>query len=206
MKRIVLVRHGVTPCTMSGLYCGRHDPELTADALRAVGLAASHPALRDCDRVVTSPSKRAVATAAAIAVNGLPAPRVDERLLELDFGAWDGLAADEVRARPEYSSWEADPARFAPPGGESGREAQTRLVNAVDEHLRASDKLVIVSHKGAIRLIVSHYCGLAARDYRRLPPIPAASVSLVELGPEGGRAVLLGDISHLTSDLVLGAY
>src|SRR5262249_21340920 len=41
---------------------------------------------------------------------------VDDRLIELDYGEWDGLALTDVSAA-DWEAWRADP-EFAPPGGE----------------------------------------------------------------------------------------
>ena len=48
--------------------------------------------------------------------HGLPVD-VDDRLIELDYGDWDGVALRDVPAA-EWAAWRADPT-FAPPGGES---------------------------------------------------------------------------------------
>lgn len=62
----------------------------------------------------TSPLRRCRELAAALH----PAPREDGRLMEMDFGAWEGLAWDAI-PRAELDAWAADVAGFAPPGGES---------------------------------------------------------------------------------------
>lgn len=205
MKTLVLVRHGATPCTMSGVYCGRHDPNLIPQAVTAARLTAGHPALADADLVVTSPARRARATAEAIAGEGR-APVVDDRLLEIDFGAWDGLMPADVADTPDYLRWLQDPVHHAPPGGETAAAARDRLVEAVDDHLQAVQRLVVVSHKGAIRLIVSHYTGLPIADYRQLAQVPTCSVSVLGLDRGKGRLISLGDVDHLGSELTLGAY
>jgi broad specificity phosphatase PhoE len=205
MKTLVLIRHGATPCTMKGVLCGRHDPDLVPEALAAARRTACHPALAGADLVATSPARRARSTASCL-FGETVAPRVDERLHEIDFGDWDGLDPAGLSDRLEYRSWLDDPVAHAPPGGETAAAARDRLVDAVDEYLRSAERIVLVSHKGAIRLIASHYSGLPIQDYRSLAPVPACSVTLVGIDGDGGRLLALGDTRHLGSDLVLGAY
>jgi alpha-ribazole phosphatase len=190
---------------MSGVFCGRHDPDLIPQAVTAARRTARHPALAGADLVVSSPAGRAHATAVELVGDG-PPPLVDERLQEIDFGAWDGLMPSQVAELPEYLSWLDDPAHHAPPGGETASAARDRLVEAVDEHLRAAQRLVLVSHKGSIRLIVSHYTGLPIAAYRRIAPVPACSVTVIRLDGGEGELISLGDTSHLGPRLTLGAY
>lgn len=205
MKTLVLVRHGATSCTLNGVFCGRHDPVLVPQAVTATHRTAGHPALAGADLVATSPARRAQATAAALGGESC-ARVVDERLQEIDFGAWDGLMPADVADTPDYLRWLQDPVHHAPPDGETAAAARNRLVEAVDDHLQAAQRLVLVSHKGAIRLIVSHYTGLPIAAYRQLGPVPACSVTVVDLNRAEARLISLGDVNHLGSGLTLGAY
>ncbi len=206
MKHLLLVRHGPTDYTVSGRFCGRDDPALTEDGVRAARMVATHPVLEGVDLLVSSPSQRAAATAAAIAERHRIPLRIDERLREIDFGAWEGLTRESIERRPEYARWHADPGANAPPGGESGADAQRRLIDAVDDHLAMANRVVFVSHKGAIRLVLSHLTGGRLCDFRHISGIHAASVSHVRFGREGVDVQAIGDTSHLDGDVDLGVY
>ena len=103
MVTIVLVRHAST--AWSGVrYCGRSDPPLSStgvdEALRlAESLAGDLP---PGTRVVSSPSRRATATAAAIVeAAGLATVAIDDRWREADLGIAEGRTFDELtRDRP----------------------------------------------------------------------------------------------------------
>lgn len=88
-----------------------------------------------------------------------PAPMIDERLAEMDFGAWEGQPWDAV-PRAELDAWAADVAGYAPPGGESPRAVQQRILGFVGG--LTADEAVLVTHAGVIRTL------LAAQ--RELPP------------------------------------
>jgi alpha-ribazole phosphatase len=141
--KIVLIRH--PPTTIApGLCYGRLDLDLRADA-GAAGLRARVAAWPG--RVWTSPARRCRAIAG-------PAAIIDARLLELDFGAWEGLAWADI-PRADLDRWAADPAGFAPPGGESGAALLSR-VEAFHAMLRdrAEDALV-VAHGGPLKLLAA---------------------------------------------------
>src|SRR5262249_44845978 len=113
---IAFVRHGQTELNRRGRLQGRLDAplsELGRDQAVALGRGfAAEPVVR----VYTSPLRRAGDTAAAIAREQGLEVEVDERLVELDYGEWDGLALGDVAPR-DWAAWRADP-EFAPPGGE----------------------------------------------------------------------------------------
>lgn len=120
--------------------------EATLPALVAT-LAMSPPLL-----IRTSPLSRCLLPAQVLA-SLLEIPvHVDPRLIELDFGAWEGLDWDDV-SRDSLDLWAADPLGFAAPGGESGAML-VRRVEAVCEDIQADARdCLIVSHGGPLRLL-----------------------------------------------------
>jgi alpha-ribazole phosphatase len=138
---IVLIRHPRADIR-DGICYGRTDLAL-ADPADIAPIAA---ALRTfVDSIWTSPAQRCRVVAEAIG----PA-RIDARLLELDFGEWEGRAWDDV-PRSALDAWAADPWRFAPPGGESGAALVAR-VRCFATELAAGDH-VIVSHGGPLKVL-----------------------------------------------------
>ena len=138
---ILLVRHPPTDIAPGTCY-GRLDPGL-ADPAAAAALAA---ALRHVGGTVwTSPARRCRAVAELLA----PC-RVDERLLELHFGAWEGWRWDDV-SRGALDRWAADPWEFAPPGGESGSALVARITDFRDA-IRTGDH-VVISHGGPLKVL-----------------------------------------------------
>ncbi len=87
---IVFARHGQTAPNRDGLVLGRADPDLTEEGHRQAELLAAALATEPVKAIVTSPLVRARQTADAIATAcGVPV-RVDDRLMEIDWGAWEG--------------------------------------------------------------------------------------------------------------------
>ena len=94
-----------------------------------------------------------------------PAPLIDERLVEMDFGRWEGLHWDAV-PRAELDAWAADVAGYAPPGGESPLMLQRRALTFVAG--LAVPEAVVVTHAGVIRTLLAHWWGLPPAAWPQL--------------------------------------
>lgn len=152
-----LIRHP-QPLVEPGICYGRLDlaaenPAAVASALR-LELPAGLP-------VWSSPLRRCRELAELLH----PAPSIDERLREMNFGAWEGVAWDAI-PRAELDAWAADVAGYAPPGGESPRELQQRALDFV-AGLRGPEA-VVVTHAGVIRVLVAHLRGLPPERWSEL--------------------------------------
>jgi probable phosphoglycerate mutase len=154
----LLLRHGQTELSAERRFAGRGDAPLTSAGLQQAAAAAARLAERgDIDAVVTSPLRRALRTAEAVAgAAGVPL-EVDSDLVETDFGDWEGLTFGEVLARwpDEMAAWQAD-ASAAPPGGESFAAVAKRVGVALDRLLmdRKGQTIVVVSHVTPIKTLV----------------------------------------------------
>lgn len=140
---MIFLRHPAVAVT--GTCYGRLDldcgPE--ADAAIAALLAELPPA----PALLTSPAGRCRVLADRIAArDGVPAV-ADDRLCELDFGAWEGRLWSAID-RAESDPWAADPVNRAPPCGESFAALLARVASALAE---APEDAVIVTHAGPIR-------------------------------------------------------
>jgi ribonuclease H / adenosylcobalamin/alpha-ribazole phosphatase len=154
----VLLRHGQTPMSVQKRYSGRSDVPLTDVGVRQAAAAAKRLASAGLDVIVTSPLRRAVATAQEVAAaTGAPVV-TDEGFRETDFGAWEGLTFAEVRERwpAEITTWLADP-EVAPPGGESFTDVSARVTAARSRVLagREGQTVLIVSHVTPIKTLVA---------------------------------------------------
>jgi probable phosphoglycerate mutase len=168
MTRLLMIRHGATAWNAAGRMQGRADVGLSA-AGRAQGGRWRLPAEWQGARWLVSPLRRARETAALL---GAPAALVESRLIEMDWGAWEGLSAAELRrtAAGELACEEARGLDLRPPGGESPREVMARLAALVEELAGDPAPVVAVCHKGVIRAALALATGwqLRARPPLRL--------------------------------------
>ena len=136
----------------SGRCYGRADLPLLP------GWEATLPALAAALRPVrprmvhTSPLQRCRLPAEALArLLDIPV-RTDPRLIEFDFGDWDGADWNAL-PRQALDQWAADPPGFAPPGGESGAALIERVAEACHDLMHAGSSAIVVSHGGPLRLL-----------------------------------------------------
>lgn len=199
---LVLVRHGQTPMTVSGAYSGSSGPgpELTAagrvQAAQAADLVArigrsAWPELPHPGALVASPMVRTRQTAAAVGRRlGLPV-LVDAALAECDFGAWEGLTADEIDASwpGHLRRWHREPGLPAP-GGESIEDVGARVAPALDALLAGGTgrTVVAVTHSITARVAVGIALGAPSTSWARIRVAPG-SVSIVRLRPAGDHEV-----------------
>lgn len=166
-RTVTLVRHGETERSKFGVYSGRLDVPLTDVGREQALRAAQRLADADVDAVVTSPLVRARDTAAAIAdATGAPL-RVDERLIEVDYGPFEGLDREGARARfgAAFSDWRADPFGSPVPGMEPLPDALERARAATAEALELHEHPVLVGHQGILRIVLIALGEIAPGDY-----------------------------------------
>jgi alpha-ribazole phosphatase len=149
--RTLLVRH-LRPAIEPGTCYGRLDVPMHPDETAKADALTHDPALVGSARIWTSPAQRCRVLADKIAA-ALSAPlTADPRLLELDFGAWEGQAWDAI-ARSELDRWAADPLAFRAPGGESGAELIERVQAFHADVVRDGQDCVVVAHGGPLRVL-----------------------------------------------------
>ncbi|MDR2188715.1 MAG: alpha-ribazole phosphatase family protein [Azonexus sp.] len=79
-----------------------------------------------------------------------PAPIFDERLREINFGAWEGRPWADI-PRHELDAWAADIANYTPPGGESPSQLQHRALAFIAT--LDTPEAMLVTHAGIIRAL-----------------------------------------------------
>lgn len=199
--RIILVRHGATALTAEDRFAGSTEVELSADGRRQVGMLAERLRELHIDAVYASPMQRTRETAQILAAPHGLTPIIQEALREIDYGRWEGLTRSEVAQRypDEYQMWAEDPFTIAPEGGESGVNVLSRALpmvrRIVETHRHGT--VVVVSHKGTNRLLVSSLLGFDTRSYRdRLDQHPAAMNILDFMNEVRPRLRLFNDVAH----------
>lgn len=156
MMRLILIRHGQTDWNVEGRYQGQADPPLNDVGRKQANATADQLASLPIEAIYTSTLKRALETAKIIARQhtGLAVTQ-DERLREINLGAWEGMLSRDIPA--DYpDAWamrQQDPVHSRAPGGESIAEVAKRVWAAADE--------IACHHPQGLVVIVSHTLALA---------------------------------------------
>ncbi|HEX7830977.1 MAG TPA: histidine phosphatase family protein [Thermoanaerobaculia bacterium] len=199
--RLYVARHGATALTAEDRFAGDVGVELSDDGRWQAELLGERLRRENIAAAYCSPLSRTVETARIIAGKcALEATTIDG-LREISHGRWEGLTRAEVEARyaEEYAAWEEDPFTFAPERGESGVAVLARALPAlrtiVTKH--PGQRVLVVSHKATIRLLLSSLLGIDGRGYRdRLDQAPACLNVLDFRDPVHARLMLFNDTSH----------
>jgi probable phosphoglycerate mutase len=187
--RIVLVRHGETEWSRNGRHTGLTDIPLTETGAYKAELAGSLLATRGFELVLTSPLRRAVETARRA---GFPDAEQDARLVEWDYGAYEGLTTPEIveRLGHPWTVWDAGtPAGDSP--GESVAQVTARaesLLETIRPRVLAGDDILLFSHAHFLRALTGVWLGLTAAGGRYFV-LGTSAVS--ELGYEHGSEVIV---------------
>ncbi|MCV2393147.1 histidine phosphatase family protein [Actinotalea sp. M2MS4P-6] len=175
MGMLVLVRHGETAWSSSGRHTGRTDVPLTATGRRqATALAHRLADLRPV-LVVASPLARARETAALAGFDA----RIDDRLVEWDYGGYEGLTTPEIRERrgDDWTLFRHGVVPGATPG-ESLEDVAARaaaVLTAIVPALGEGD-VVLVAHGHLLRVLATRWLHLPPEAGAALV-LTAASVS-----------------------------
>jgi alpha-ribazole phosphatase/probable phosphoglycerate mutase len=187
MLNIYLIRHGETAWNAdNNRYCGRTDIPLTEKGLKQAETVRQQLAGIKWDGVFSSPLQRAHTTAQI--ASGTTVVK-DDRLIEADFGMWEGKTKEEFLAENAqlWTNWMNDPANNRAGGtGETGAE----IVQRVDDFFQSLQKqynsgnLLVAAHNGVNRLYLSHKLGMPLSNYRRFF-MENALPSMFTLEPNG---------------------
>ncbi|HUB70534.1 MAG TPA: histidine phosphatase family protein [Acidimicrobiales bacterium] len=146
---IYLVRHGRTALNAAGALRGHIDVPLDEVGRDEAAAVAAVLVGRGPRSVTSSPLRRAVETADAVAWRAGLVTRVDDRLADRHYGEWAGTSVQEVVAR--WGSLDAAP------GVEPAMEVRERALAALADLARDSSGApwVVVSHDAPIRLALT---------------------------------------------------
>jgi probable phosphoglycerate mutase len=188
-----LLRHGEP--NVFGRINGRLPGVGLSDKGRGeIAAVAERFAAEKIEAIYSSPLQRTRETAEIVADRlGLPV-QYREDVIELDFGEWTGLTADEIRRDERWQMWANCRSIAAIPGGESWRQVQDRVVHALFDlqRLHPDDSVVVVSHGDVIRAGLLFALGMPLDFHSRIE-VGLASLNSIRLDGSGIRVLALND-------------
>lgn len=189
MLKVYLLRHGETTYNAdNNRYCGRTDAPLTAKGLQQAREVARLLDGVPFDAIYSSPLNRAYQTA-QIASGGRSVEK-EERLIEADFGLWEGKTREEFIAEdPElWARWSQDPENTRAGGtGETALQVAERVEDFFKELQKKhpSGQVMVVAHNGVNRFFLARQLGMPLQNYRRIVQ-ENSSLTVIELGGTEG--------------------
>jgi broad specificity phosphatase PhoE len=192
LPKLVLARHGETEWSATGKHTSVTDVPLLESGRRDAERLGARLAGREFALVLTSPRERARETAR---LSGLgDAAQVDDDLVEVDYGEYEGRTTPEIREeRPGWSVW-----TDGSPDGETVEEVGVRADRVIERALAAGGDVAVFAHGHLLRILAARWIGLPA-DYGGHLALSTGSYS--ELGFERERRVIWvwNDVGHRSS-------
>lgn len=196
---LVLVRHGQTKWNVEHRYLGHTDLPLHPDAVEQLSELKQWldrlPKLSGVYwRVFCSDLMRCRETLAYISPTLEKRTVYDQRLREMNFGAWEGCTYDELKNNSQYRSWIDDPTRVTPPEGETWAQFEERVHSFLSDLGQAAEaafgqdtvqtptnlalkRVLIVTHGGVIRKLLAQIVP-GVTFYSAVAPSPGTAMIL----------------------------
>ncbi len=163
-KYVYFTRHGRTVWNEENKICGATDSPLTElgiEQAKELGEKILSEGIH-IDEIISSPLSRAYDTAKIVGeITGIPV-RIEERLVEQNFGKWEGTprnGMDFQAAKQHFvDSYE---------GGESMLKLAQRIYNILDEIKNdPSDKVyLLAAHNGIARIVKSYFHDMTNEEF-----------------------------------------
>ena len=200
--RILFARHGETVFNVEGRWQGQSDSRLTERGLAQARELARALADEPIAAVYSSDLGRAVDTAAEVAKLHHLAVTTDERLREIDTGAWTGKGRAEITAEfpGGLEAWATQPTSMRLPHGETLFEAQTRALAFFAQRMpaHAAQTVVVISHGAIGQTILVNAMGGTVEDLWLEQRVDNCQISRLEWTPSHGlKLIELSDVRHL---------
>jgi probable phosphoglycerate mutase len=184
---IVALRHAPTAWNRDRRLQGRTDVALDEEGVAVAARWRIDPAWAGY-RILASPLQRARMTASILFPDAEVG--IDRRLIEMDFGTWEGKRLADLRADPaeDAAAREGLGLDFKAPGGESPREVQDRIRPLLTRLAELERPTVLVTHKAVIRALYALASGwpMIGKPPAKLRP---SCAQLFRLEPDGTPAV-----------------
>lgn len=202
---LYLLRHGQTEYSRSNAFCGATDSQLTPEGREMALAFASAYSCSPWTAVFSSPMRRTVDTAEPLCTALGIKPQLRDGLKEINYGLWEGKTPEVISREyhDDYLLWSADPAWYAPTGGETAVAIAGRAMRVIEEiqQLYSSGNILFVTHKATIRIILCSLLGIDVGRFRHRWACPVGSVSTVEFTSDGPLLQTLADRTHLDQRL-----
>ncbi len=199
--KLILARHGETYWNEERrVQGGGSDIELNDVGVKQAHKLALFLKNENITAIVSSPLKRAIGTAEAIASYHQLTVEVDNRLKEMGVGELEGLSLSNLKTTftQFLMQWWQGGGVERLPKGESLVEMQQRSWQAIarllEEH--KNEAVVVVSHYFVILAIIFKALDLPLEYFTKFKVDPGG-VSILEFGDYGPRLVALNDTSYL---------
>lgn len=160
--KLYVARHGETQWNAQNKICGRTDIPLTERGIAQAQQLAHQMLGKELDMIIASPMLRACQTAAAVSkTTGIPV-QTDARLIEQDYGIYEGLDRKTdgfLNNKRQFA--------YRYPGGESMMDVAYRVYSLIEELKEKYPDLniLLVCHGGVCRIARTYFEDMTNEEF-----------------------------------------
>lgn len=200
MLTIYIIRHGETDANVQKIFRGRLDIPLNdrgRDQVAAVG-----EVFRDIPvaKIYTSPLRRTQETAAAVAETTGAEVVASQKLIDIDFGHWQGKRLIDVAREytTAYETWAINPVEACIPNGETLRAVQSRALGELHNVARKHPEghIAVVSHRVVLKVLLMGIMGIDLSRFRSIRQ-DTACINIVTVEEGNFTITRMNDTHHL---------
>ena len=170
--KVYLMRHGEVANGGEKRYNGHIDVDITARGVeqmhRLAGLLTGNNITVVYSSDLIRSTKGAEIVARSVGATVFPLKDLRER----SVGAWEGLTAEEIKARfpSDYVAWRADLLNYRPPGGECLQDVKERILPVYRRLVLAhpDQEVAMLLHGGVNRVILADALRMDLQDLFRI--------------------------------------
>lgn len=202
MTRFILIRHGQTGWNKQERFRGWVDIDLDETGRRQAQAAARRVSPWGVSAIYSSPLKRALATAQALAdIAGLGVNAIDG-ITDMHFGVWQGMSIAEVKDSypDQFDQWCNRPDALEIPDGETLEDVRIRSVAAIEELATSHEgqTIAVFTHRVVCKVLLCHVLGLDNSHFWQIEQDTTA-INVFELEQGKPTVHLINDTCHLRS-------
>ncbi len=159
-RSFLCLRHGATDWNRQGLFQGRTDNPLNDDGIAQAHAAAEKLRAAKLGQVISSPLLRAVQTAEIIANAASRTVTIDQGLIELDFGSFEGKPVRQLMMQHGANSAQGL-VDMLPADSEPWADVASRAMRAVGQWLvrHPEAEILFVCHDAVMQAMAQTLCG-----------------------------------------------
>lgn len=199
--RVYLIRHGETAWNAEMRFQGHANIKLSERGRNQARALGERLRKENFGGIYASDLERAYETATIIARYHNLEVRKEPGFREMNFGVWEGLTFKQIHAQHAglAARWWKNPLETRVPGGESLGDLVERSMAALFEicNMHKDQKILIVTHGGVVKSIISTVLGMDLNEYWRLKQDNLALNIIYFPQWEKGILELFNDCSHL---------
>lgn len=195
--RLIFIRHGETAINVRGLTHITNDFEdLTEVGMMQAKKAGKFCKEKNVNKIYCSPEQRAQTTAKIISNILEISYKVIGELRERNWGDWEGKPWNEIKQILDTKSLE-ERYTFIPPNGESWKQMEKRLKQALSAIISNNDETIaIVTHGGTLRGLIP-ILNNSPKEISFKYDFANGSVTTFDYIEGQFKEILVNDISHL---------